>query len=67
MDLVIVGDVDKCYLYQLIEKAETLINKKIRVAVYQPLEFTEKMLKDVDVFMKLMGRNLDYLQMIINN
>jgi hypothetical protein len=28
MDLVIVGDVDKSYLYQLIEKAETLIDKK---------------------------------------
>ena len=55
VDLVIVGDVDKGYLYQLIEKAETLIDKKIRVALYQPLEFTEKMLKDVGVFMKLMG------------
>ena len=55
VDLVIVGDIDKAYLYQLIEKAETLIDKKIRVALYQPLEFTEKMLKDVGVFMKLMG------------
>ncbi len=55
VDLVIVGDVDKSYLYQLIEKAETLIDKKIRVALYQPLEFTEKKMKDVGVFMKLMG------------
>ena len=55
VDLVIVGDVDKGYLYQLIEKAETLIDKKIRVAIYQPQEFTEKKLKDVGVFMKLMG------------
>jgi hypothetical protein len=55
VDLVIVGDVDKSYLYQLIEKAETLIDKKIRVALYQPLEFTETMLKDVGVFMKLVG------------
>ena len=55
VDLVIVGDVDKVYLYQLIEKAETLIDKKIRVALYQPLEFTVKMLKDVGVFMKLIG------------
>jgi hypothetical protein len=54
VDLVIVGDVDKAYLYQLIEKAETLIDKKIRLAIYQPQEFTEKMLKDVGVFMKLM-------------
>jgi len=55
VDLVIVGDIDKAYLYQLIEKAETLIDKKIRAAIYQPQEFTEKKLKDVGVFMKLMG------------
>jgi predicted nucleotidyltransferase len=55
VDLVIVGDVDKSYLYQLIEKAETLIDKKIRAAIYQPEEFTEKMLKDIGVFMKLIG------------
>jgi predicted AAA+ superfamily ATPase len=55
VDLVIVGDVDKSYLYQLIEKAETLIDKKIRAAIYQPEEFTEKKLQDVGVFMKLMG------------
>jgi predicted AAA+ superfamily ATPase len=55
VDLVIVGDVDKAYLYQLIEKAETLIDKKIRAAIYQPEEFSEKKLQDVGVFMKLMG------------
>ena len=55
VDLVIVGDIDKAYLYQLIEKAETLIDKKIRAAIYQPEEFTEKKLQDVGVFMKLMG------------
>ena len=55
VDLVIVGDIDKAYLYQLIEKAETLIDKKIRVGLYQPQEFTEKKLKDFGVFIKLMG------------
>ncbi len=55
IDLIIVGNVDRDYLYRLIEKAESLVDKKIRVALYQPLEFTEKMLKDVGVFMKLMG------------
>jgi DNA-binding HxlR family transcriptional regulator len=55
VDLVIVGDIDKSYLYQLIEKAERLIDKKIRAAIYQPEEFTEKKLQDVGVFMKLMG------------
>ena len=55
VDLVIVGDIDKTYLYQLIGKAETLIDKKIRVGLYLPEEFTEEKLKDVGVFMKLMG------------
>jgi hypothetical protein len=55
VDLVIVGDIDKPYLNQLIEKAETLIDKKIRAAVYQSEEFTEKKLQDIGVFMKLMG------------
>ena len=55
VDLVIVGDIDKAYLYKLIEKAETLIDKKIRAAIYQPEEFTKKKLQDVGVFMKLMG------------
>ena len=30
VDLIIVGEVDKPYLYQLIEKAEPLVQKKIR-------------------------------------
>ena len=54
IDLVLVGDIDKAYLYNLIEKAETLIYKKIRVGMYLPKEFTEVKLKDVGVFMKLM-------------
>jgi len=54
VDLVLVGDIDKAYLYNLIEKAETLIDKKIRVGLYLPQEFTEEKLKEVGVFMKLM-------------
>ena len=54
VDLVLVGDIDKSYLYILIEKAEVLIDKKIRVGLYLPQEFTEHKLKDVGVFMKLM-------------
>ena len=55
VDLVLVGDIDKGYLYNLIEKAEALIDKKIRAAIFQPQEFTEKKLQDIGVFMKLMG------------
>jgi hypothetical protein len=54
VDLVLVGDIDKAYLYNLIEKAESLIDKKIRVGLYLPDEFTEDKLKEVGVFMKLM-------------
>jgi hypothetical protein len=54
VDLVIVGDIDKTYLYKLIEKVEILIDKKIRVGLYLPQEFTDDKLKDVGVFMKLM-------------
>ena len=53
VDLVLVGDIDKAYLYNLIEKAETLIDKKIRVGLYLSQEFTEDKLKVVGVFMKL--------------
>ena len=53
IDLILVGDIDKTYLYNLIEKAEILIDKKIRVGLYLPKEFTEDKLKDVGVFMKL--------------
>lgn len=54
MDLVLVGDIDKAYLYNLIEKAEVLIDKKIRVGLYLPQEFTEEKLKEAGIFMKLM-------------
>ena len=54
VDLVLVGDVDKPYLYQLIEKAEPLVQKKIRVGVYKLVEFEEGMLGTVGVWMKLL-------------
>ena len=55
VDLVIVGEVDKPYLYQLIEKAEPLVQKKIRVGVYGSNEFKVNILESVGVFMKLVG------------
>jgi DNA-binding HxlR family transcriptional regulator len=54
VDLVIVGEVDKPYLYQLIEKAEPLVQKKIRVGVYGKSEFNEGVLKSSGVFMKML-------------
>ena len=54
VDLIIVGEVDKPYLYQLIEKAEPLVQKKIRVGVYRKSEFNESVLKSSGVFMKML-------------
>ncbi len=39
IDLVIIGDINKEYLINLIDKAEPLIGKKIRYVLYQPEEF----------------------------
>ncbi|MCX6299991.1 MAG: ArsR family transcriptional regulator [Bacteroidetes bacterium] len=55
VDLVIVGDIEKTYLYQLIEKVEPQINKKIRVAVYCVKEFKEGVMNDGGVVMRLVG------------
>lgn len=46
VDLVLVGDIDKIYLLSLVEKAEKLINRKIRFLVLMPEEedsFKEKL------------------------
>ena len=60
IDLVLVGDIDKTYLYNLIEKAETLIDKKLRVGLYLPQEFTEDKLKDVGGFYEIDVDGFDY-------
>ena len=53
VDLVIVGDIDKPYLYKLIEKVEPLIGKKIRVGLFTSNEFNEEHLKDLGVMISL--------------
>lgn len=39
IDLILVGDIDKSYLLNLTEKAEKLINKKIRFVIFSAQEF----------------------------
>ncbi|XOV91189.1 MAG: ArsR family transcriptional regulator [Bacteroidota bacterium] len=39
IDITIIGNVDRLFLSQLIEKAEDVISKKIRHLVYSPSEF----------------------------
>ena len=43
IDLVVVGDIDKEYMSKLIERTESIINRKIRVAVYGS-DFEESLL-----------------------
>jgi hypothetical protein len=54
VDLVIVGDVDKAYLHKLVEKAEVLMNKKIRVGLFSANEFNEQHMKELGVIINLM-------------
>lgn len=46
IDLILIGDIDKSYLIKLIEKAEKLINRKIRYLIYKEEKtFIEDMLE----------------------
>ncbi|MEO1713302.1 MAG: ArsR family transcriptional regulator, partial [Bacteroidota bacterium] len=39
IDLIFIGDIDKEFLIKLIDKAEQVINRKIRYLIYQDEEF----------------------------
>jgi len=47
IDLVLVGDVDRDYLGRLVERAEKLLNKKIRIAIYSKSEFDSTLLENI--------------------
>jgi len=53
VDLVLVGNIDRPYLYQLIEKVEPLIQKKVRVGVFGKDEFQEGIMLNLNSFMSL--------------
>ncbi len=55
VDLVIVGNVDKSYVYQLIEKVEPLISKKIRVGLFKPNDFSEDLMLGIEHKLTLIG------------
>ena len=38
IDLIFIGDIDKVYLLNLIDKAENLVDRKIRYLIYHPEE-----------------------------
>lgn len=56
IDLVIVGDIDKAYLYKLVEKAEGLVKQKIRVALFSPAEFSIDKLNGLEHVVDLLAR-----------
>ncbi len=47
IDLVVVGDIDRSYFDTLCTKAEKLLNKKIRTAVYTLVEFDLSLIHEV--------------------
>ncbi|NDA63426.1 MAG: ArsR family transcriptional regulator [Chitinophagia bacterium] len=47
IDLVLVGDIDRDYLHQLVERAEQLLHKKIRMAIYSAEEFHLKLFEGI--------------------
>lgn len=49
IELVFVGDINKPYLVELIDKAEKKLNKKITFICYQPTEFDIKKIKQNDM------------------
>lgn len=49
IDLVLVGDINKVYLAELIVKAEKKINKKIKFIVYKESEFDIDKIKEPDL------------------
>jgi DNA-binding transcriptional ArsR family regulator len=48
IDLILIGDIDKEYLVQLIEKVEKLINRKVRYLIFTEVEFDEATFKSFE-------------------
>lgn len=55
IDLILVGEVDRTYMFQLIEKVEQLIRKKIRIALFGIDDFKKEHLEGVGVVLKMYG------------
>ena len=59
IDLILVGEVDRTYMFQLIEKVEQLIKKKVRIALFGMDEFKKEHLEGVGVVLKMYGLDND--------
>lgn len=54
LDAIVVGQVDQEYLHFLVGRAEKLIGKKVRIAVYADEEWTPDLLKNME-HVKVLG------------
>lgn len=57
IDLVFVGNIDKQYLSQLVEKAEGMIHRRIRYIAFTPEEFTSEKITENGTPPLLLWRN----------
>lgn len=48
IDLIFIGDIDKTYLLNLIEKAEKLIQRKVRYLIYTDIELPKSRLNEMN-------------------
>jgi predicted nucleotidyltransferase len=49
IDLIIVGDIDKNYFLELVEKAEKMIGRKIKFVLFGKHEFSKKFLPEFHI------------------
>jgi predicted nucleotidyltransferase len=56
IDLILIGKINKTYLVGLIEKAESLVKRKIRYIIYEPDEFDVEQISDENILL-LWDRN----------
>jgi predicted nucleotidyltransferase len=57
IDVILVGKVDKAYLTELIEKAEDLVQRKVRYLVMNQVEFDQYKLQNEEPFLLLWSKN----------
>jgi hypothetical protein len=56
IDLIFVGDVDKNYLLELVEKAELLVNRKVRFLIYSSYDEMNEVEKHMDDLLLLWNK-----------
>jgi predicted nucleotidyltransferase len=59
IDLLFVGNIDRHYLVQLIEKAETLVKRRIRYLIYTPSEYASLNKSQSEIEPLLLWSDLD--------